>query len=282
LPSATFIDWLFKLSPLFIGTAHGYGAAWLAVKMIFRPHEAIYVFGRRLPLTPGMIPKERERFIDAFSRVIAERLLTVETITDELMSLGLEAEIETIARMQYQATSKRTDVMDSLVHHLRESLERIKSNPEIKHQLTVQLRDIVDRELLSHYGMMRKTVMAFFIEMAFVRKVVDASIQELVTQVEASLYVRQTIESTLLQLPEAVFKDGGPDSSIALSKLIATLSKRLNFYDILKRRLSGFSNEMIEELIMETAGREIKGIVWFGAAIGFFVGVFQTILLLLR
>ena len=118
--------------------------------------------------------------------------------------------------------------------------------------------------------------------MPFVRKVVDAAVTELITQVEASLYVRETIESTLLQLPEAVFKDGGPDSSIALSRLIATLSTRLNFYDILKRRLSGFSNDMIEDLIMETSGREIKGIVWFGALIGFFVGAFQTVLLLFR
>ena len=141
MTGATIIDWAFRLSPLLIATGHGYGAAWLAVKMIFRPHNPIYVFGRRLPLTPGMIPKERERFIDAFSRVIAERLLTVETITDELMQLGLEAEIETIAKQQYSATSKRADVMDTLVRHLRQSLERVKSNSEMKHQLAVQLRE---------------------------------------------------------------------------------------------------------------------------------------------
>ena len=198
------------------------------------------------------------------------------------MQLGLEAEIETIARQQYQDTSKRTDVMDTVVRHIRESLERIRTNPEIKHQLAVQLRDIVDKELLNQYGMVRRTFANFFIEMPFIRKVVDSAIQELVTQVEASLYVRETIEETLMQLPEAVFKDGGPDSSIVLAKLVATLSEKLNFYDILKRRLSGFSNEMIEDLIMETAGREIKGIVWFGALIGFFVGIFQTVLLFLR
>ncbi|HZS48102.1 MAG TPA: DUF445 family protein [Blastocatellia bacterium] len=278
----TILDWAFRLSPLLIATCHGYGAAWLAVKMIFRPHEAVYVFGKRLPFTPGMLPKERVVFIDAFSRVIAERLLTVETITDELMQLGLEAEIETIAKQQYHATSQRTDVMDTLVFHLRQSLERLRSNSEIKQQLAVQLRDIIDREILHEYGMVRRTVANFFIEMPFIRKIVDASLHELITQVEASLYVRETIESTMLHLPEAVFKDGGPDSNIALTKLVSTLSTRLNFYDILKRRLSGFSNEMIEDLIMETAGHEIKGIVWFGALIGLFVGIFQSLLMFLK
>jgi uncharacterized membrane protein YheB (UPF0754 family) len=151
----------------------------------------------------------------------------------------------------------------------------------MKQQLAVELRDIIDRELLYEYGMVRRTFASFFIEMPFIYKVVDAAIHELVTQIEASLYVRETIETTLLHLPEAVFKDGD-ESNIALSKLVSTLSTRLNFYDILKRRLSGFSNDMIEDLVMETAGHEIKGIVWFGALIGLFVGIFQTLLLIFR
>lgn len=281
MADSSLIDFLVKLNPLVIATAHGYGAAWLAVRMIFRPREPIYLLGWRLPFTPGMLPKERSHFIEAFSRVIAERLLTVETITDELMQLGLEAEIEAIARQQYHATSQRRDVADSVVLHLRQSLERLRESAEIKQQLTLQLRDIIDREMLNEYGLLRRTVANFFLETAFVYRVVDEAIRELVAQIEASLYVRQTIESTLLQLPEAVFKDGVAGSSIALTRLVSSVSERLNFYDILKRRLSGFSDEMIEDLIMETAGREIRGIVWFGALIGLVVGVLQTALLLL-
>ena len=47
---------------------------------------------------------------------------------------------------------------------------------------------------------------------------------------------------------------------------------------ILINRLSAFSNEDMENLVMETAGREIKAIVWFGAGIGLIVGIFQTLI----
>jgi uncharacterized membrane protein YheB (UPF0754 family) len=54
------------------------------------------------------------------------------------------------------------------------------------------------------------------------------------------------------------------------------LSQRLDLHRILVDRLSALSNEDIEGLVMETAGREIRAIVWFGAGIGLLVGIVQT------
>jgi len=114
-----------------------------------------------------------------------------------------EAEIETIARMQYQETSKRTDLWTVSPSSARAWANQIK--PEIKHQLTVQLRDIVDRELLSHYGMMRKPSW-----LSLSRWLLSAKSSMphsgIGNSVEASLYVRQTIESTLLQLQKQFSK----------------------------------------------------------------------------
>ncbi|HEX4945258.1 MAG TPA: DUF445 family protein, partial [Blastocatellia bacterium] len=109
---------LIKLSPLLIATLHGYGAAWLAVKMLFRPRRPLYLFGWQVPLTPGMLPKEREHFIEALSTVIAERLLDVETIADEIMRLGLEKEITALAVNQSQSET----AVQVVVEHLRERL----------------------------------------------------------------------------------------------------------------------------------------------------------------
>src|ERR671930_382464 len=109
------VELLIKLSPLLVATLHGYGAAWLAVKMLFRPRHPIYLLGWRLPLTPGMLPKERDHFIEALSTVIAERLLDVETITDEIMKLGLEAEITSIARREYLHHSQSESMIQVVV-----------------------------------------------------------------------------------------------------------------------------------------------------------------------
>jgi uncharacterized membrane protein YheB (UPF0754 family) len=43
-----------------VATFHGYGAAWLAVRMLFRPHHPVRLLG--LTIWPqGMIPRHRER-----------------------------------------------------------------------------------------------------------------------------------------------------------------------------------------------------------------------------
>ncbi|MEP7274547.1 MAG: DUF445 family protein, partial [Acidobacteriota bacterium] len=114
-----------KLSPILIAALHGYGAAWLAVRMLFRPRKPIYLFGMKLPLTPGMLPKERVRFIEALSRVISQNLLDVETIAGELEKLNLESEITTIARRGYLEQTRHESTILVVIGHLREQLQSL-------------------------------------------------------------------------------------------------------------------------------------------------------------
>lgn len=62
--------------PPAVGALVGYFTNDLAVRMLFHPLEAHYVFGKKLPLTPGLIPAEQERLADKISRLIVETLLT--------------------------------------------------------------------------------------------------------------------------------------------------------------------------------------------------------------
>ena len=47
--------------PPLVGAAIGYITNDIAIRMLFRPHEAKYLFGKQLPFTPGIIPKEKGR-----------------------------------------------------------------------------------------------------------------------------------------------------------------------------------------------------------------------------
>ena len=59
-----------------LGAVIGYCTNWLAVKMLFKPLEPIKVFGRTLPFTPGVIPKNRGRIAAACGKAVGETLLT--------------------------------------------------------------------------------------------------------------------------------------------------------------------------------------------------------------
>lgn len=267
------MSWLIKLSPLLIATLHGYGAAWLAVKMLFRPRQPIYVFGWRLPLTPGMLPKEREHFIEALSTVIAQRLLNVETITDEIMSLGLEQEITDLALNKSQSES----TVQIVVEHLRERLFHLRDSVEARWEITRALRKIVEVEMEQRLGLLRRMVAGYFLDDEALYRIVGDSIDKLAEQIADSLFARTTIAQAMAAIPETILAGTEAQPSV-IASFAQLISRKLDFRAILMRRLSALSDEDIEQLIMETAGREIRAIIWFGAGIGLIVGIVQTLI----
>lgn len=81
-----FTEILKLLSGPIIGAVIGYFTNMIAVKMLFYPQKEIRLFGRRLPFTPGVIPKGRARLAASVGTVIEKHLLTREDITRHLLS----------------------------------------------------------------------------------------------------------------------------------------------------------------------------------------------------
>ncbi|WLR51454.1 DUF445 family protein [Bacillus tianshenii] len=63
-----------------IGAAIGGLTNSLAIKMLFRPYRPIYIGKKRLPFTPGLIPKRREELAVQLGKMVVEHLLTPESI----------------------------------------------------------------------------------------------------------------------------------------------------------------------------------------------------------
>lgn len=72
------------LTPI-VGAAIGYSTNWVAIKMLFRPYSEKRIMGIKVPFTPGLIPKERQRIANNIGEVIEEYLLTDKVIINELM-----------------------------------------------------------------------------------------------------------------------------------------------------------------------------------------------------
>ncbi len=71
--------WIFLVPPL-AGGVIGYFTNDLAIKMLFRPYKAVYVWGKQLPFTPGLIPTNQERLAKKVSDTIMGSLLTPEEL----------------------------------------------------------------------------------------------------------------------------------------------------------------------------------------------------------
>lgn len=135
------------LAPL-VGGVIGYVTNDIAIRMLFRPHTAKYIMGRRVPFTPGIIPKEKGRIAEAVGTVISDNLMSQEVLEKYLLSDNMVGRVrasieEFIAKQKVNEES----VSQFLEHYLsREEVATLADS--VKEGLTRQMYDkISDSEL---------------------------------------------------------------------------------------------------------------------------------------
>ncbi|MGR3185564.1 DUF445 domain-containing protein [Bacillus subtilis] len=69
-----------------IGAAIGAVTNHLAIQMLFRPYKAYYLFGKRVPFTPGLIPRRRDELAKQMGLMVVNHLLTPAGIKKRLVS----------------------------------------------------------------------------------------------------------------------------------------------------------------------------------------------------
>jgi uncharacterized membrane protein YheB (UPF0754 family) len=74
---------LISLAIVVIATIHGFGAAWLAIWMLFHPYQSVKLFG--VTVWPqGMIPRHREKLAESIGNAVGNELVSQETVFDAL------------------------------------------------------------------------------------------------------------------------------------------------------------------------------------------------------
>ncbi len=151
--------WIVLLPPV-LGGVIGYFTNDVAIKMLFRPYEAKYLFGKKIPFTPGLIPSNQQRLAKKVSDVIMRSLLTPEEL-QKLARRLLETErIEkainwllrlALEQMQGSHTKNKTaailgNILQDLVGQSLPRLLRVWSRQD--DFLEAQINQIFDRVLL--------------------------------------------------------------------------------------------------------------------------------------
>lgn len=125
------------IAPL-LGGVIGYITNDIAIRMLFRPHTAKYVFGIHIPFTPGIIPKEKGRIAEAVGGVISENLMNKDVLEKYLLSEDMIGKVRSAVE-DFIATqqSNSETVVQFLGHYLsKEEIDTIAQN--INHSITKQ------------------------------------------------------------------------------------------------------------------------------------------------
>ncbi len=132
------------IAPL-LGGVIGYITNDIAIRMLFRPHTAKYVFGIHIPFTPGIIPKEKKRIAEAIGGVISENLMNKEVLEKYLLSEDMVEKIRGAVKEFIAAQQKKEETVSQFLEHYlsKEEIDSISQsiNQGISKQTSEKLAD---------------------------------------------------------------------------------------------------------------------------------------------
>ena len=125
-------DILVLFAPPIVGGIIGYFTNDIAIKMLFRPYRPIYISGRQIPFTPGLIPRNQERLAKRIADTIMGSLLT-------------PTELENLARRLLQTERMQAGIL----WLLQLAMDKVKADTDRKTAkiLANILRDLLGESL---------------------------------------------------------------------------------------------------------------------------------------
>jgi uncharacterized membrane protein YheB (UPF0754 family) len=107
---------LFWMGVFYVGTAGFVGGLTnhFAIKMLFHPRKPIYLWGRKIPFTPGLIPKRRDDISQSLGQVVGDHLVTSEGLASALRKPELRNGIESKLRAWVQELSSQDKTLSEL------------------------------------------------------------------------------------------------------------------------------------------------------------------------
>ncbi|APH06079.1 DUF445 domain-containing protein [Bacillus weihaiensis] len=98
-----------------IGAAIGGITNSLAIKMLFRPYHPVYVFGKRVPFTPGLIPKRRQELANQLGKMVVEHLLTAEGMKRKFLQNDFQTQINDWAKTRLKKFTESEKTVEELL-----------------------------------------------------------------------------------------------------------------------------------------------------------------------
>ena len=98
------------VAPPVLGAIIGYFTNYLAIRMLFRPLRAKKLGPIPIPLTPGVIPRNRYNLADSVGNLVASQLLSPETVQEQLDNPEFRSSLNTWIQEQTPALLRRSPI----------------------------------------------------------------------------------------------------------------------------------------------------------------------------
>lgn len=289
------------IGPL-VGGLIGYITNGIAIKMLFRPLKPIYIGGKRVPFTPGIIPKERDRIARTIGQVVGKELINQETLKENLLSQEMNVKLErsinewfmskkgntdTVREVLYELANKKT--VDTFAESVKEKLSDVAYNKIVDLELGGVLAESACHEIKGNLGALAMFLNDSLIETAkvkleeiineMIKEKAGEVIQQVVDQEGEALLdkpIGEIIADLEGELPKIKYILMKQYHQIIENQLTSMLSA-IDIPAIVEEKIKAFDMLELEKIILEIMGKELKAIIWLGALLGTIMGTLMSI-----
>ena len=289
------MEYLKYIMPPLIGAVIGYVTNWIAVKMMFRPLKPIKLGKFKLPFTPGIIPKNRNRIAKSIAVAINENLLTNSDLTSKLMSDDIQDSIkEKVANFAMSDEILEDKILKTIdkqkFNQVRGNLTNKLSNSIYLSILEANVGEIVGEQVeLAASEKLKGSLLGIFggnSIVSSVKTMAEAKTNEYIEQ-NGQRIITELIDkktSDVLNTPICVLTDDLefdlPEAVLSVYKKIVQeefeeLIKSINISQIIEDKINSMDVLEIEKLILSVMKKELNALVSLGAVIGLVIGLFN-------
>lgn len=292
------------LAPL-LGAVIGYITNDIAIKMLFRPRQALYIGHWKVPFTPGLIPQQKERIATSIGSVVSGQLLDESTLRETVLS---DAAVNMLRKQVIRFLNSFSDCGDTVAQTGSQLLgaarfEQAAGAAErfLEELLLRKLRESEIGAEIVRYAMnrLRESLRIgansplFNQLMAQMESALGSAIQEVIIQMAPELvhnelhsFFEETRDTRLCDLHER-YKDHIPDAADAvvllyrrlLGENLGKILRAVDVGEIIRQKIAAFDAAQLEALIFGIMRRELRAIVYLGALLGFLMGSLNLLLL---
>ena len=291
-----------------VGAVIGYITNDIAIRMLFRPHQAKYFMGIHIPFTPGIIPKEKNRIAGAIGKAVSENLMNREVLEKSLLSDEMLVKMGN-AIDEFVATQGANDetIEQFASHYLpQEDIDAMRTNATdgIVKMISGKLEDSGLGNNIAHMAIehvmekTRKSVVGLLGADKFVAGLAQP-IEKLLAK-----HINEILQNNSRQMVEGLVKDeserltgmtmseliNGHDEQVKqikngifsayrviITEHLPRILQDIDISGIIEQRIKEMDMDEAEAIILDVMKKELRAIVWLGALLGCIMGTVTTI-----
>lgn len=274
----------------------------IAIRMLFRPLKPIFIGRFKLPFTPGLIPKERERIAAAIGEIISRELINEDTLKKTLLSDNMRNNIsekiddlaarysdseDTIGLLAERFFSD--NVVQEKLNNAKEILAETIAKKAVEQDIGKTIVDYAYEEIISKTKPMLKSLTSSALKS--VKQPFAGKINNMIDQKSRPLIEKfiaaQTEELLRMPIRDIIEKYRDKISQLKsyfwslyeeiITEKLSDVLYAVNISELVYNKINELDLMELEKMIMALMKKELNALIWLGGLLGLIMGVASSV-----